>query len=91
MALLEVCDVSKRFGGLLALQGVQYSIEPGQITGLIGPNGAGKTTLFNCIAGECTPDRGRILFQGTPSTACRVMPSVNGALRARFSRGVARR
>jgi branched-chain amino acid transport system ATP-binding protein len=66
MTLLEVCDVSKRFGGLLALQGVHCTIEQGQITGLIGPNGAGKTTLFNCIAGEFAPDRGRILLQGTP-------------------------
>jgi branched-chain amino acid transport system ATP-binding protein len=66
MTLLEVCDVSKRFGGLLALQGVHCTIEQGQITGLIGPNGAGKTTLFNCIAGEFAPDRGSILLQGTP-------------------------
>ena len=66
MTLLEVCDVSKRFGGLLALQGVQCTIKQGQITGLIGPNGAGKTTLFNCIAGEFSPDRGRILFRGAP-------------------------
>jgi ABC-type branched-subunit amino acid transport system ATPase component len=66
MTLLEVCHVSKRFGGLLALQGVQCTIEQGQITGLIGPNGAGKTTLFNLIAGEFAPDRGSILFQGTP-------------------------
>jgi branched-chain amino acid transport system ATP-binding protein len=64
--LLEVCDVTKRFGGLLALQHVHCTIASGQITGLIGPNGAGKTTLFNLIAGAFAPDQGRILFQGEP-------------------------
>src|SRR2546430_2934670 len=66
MKLLEVRDVTKRFGGLLALHQVHCSIEQGQITGLIGPNGAGKTTLFNLIAGEFVPDRGSILLQGKP-------------------------
>ena len=66
MKLLEVCDVSKRFGGLLALHRVHCTIEQGQITGLIGPNGAGKTTLFNLIAGEMAPDAGGIFFQGEP-------------------------
>jgi branched-chain amino acid transport system ATP-binding protein len=66
MSLLEVREVTKRFGGLLALNRVSCTIEQGQITGLIGPNGAGKTTLFNLIAGEFSPDAGRILFQGEP-------------------------
>jgi branched-chain amino acid transport system ATP-binding protein len=66
MKLLEICDVSKRFGGLRALHGVSCTIELGQITGLIGPNGAGKTTLFNLIAGEFAPDQGSLLFQGVP-------------------------
>lgn len=66
MSLLEVCEVTKRFGGLLALNRVSCTIEQGQITGLIGPNGAGKTTLFNLIAGEFRPDAGRILFRGEP-------------------------
>lgn len=66
MPLLAICDVTKRFGGLLALHRVSCTIEQGQITGLIGPNGAGKTTLFNLIAGEFAPDQGSILLQGEP-------------------------
>jgi branched-chain amino acid transport system ATP-binding protein len=66
VSLLEVREVTKRFGGLLALNRVSCTIEQGQITGLIGPNGAGKTTLFNLIAGEFAPDTGSILLQGEP-------------------------
>src|SRR5437764_15291541 len=62
--LLEVCDVALRFGGIVALDGVSFTIEPGQILGLIGPNGAGKTTLFNCVSRLYTPNRGDILFHG---------------------------
>jgi branched-chain amino acid transport system ATP-binding protein len=63
-ALLEVCDVALRFGGIVALDGVSFAIEHGQILGLIGPNGAGKTTLFNCVSRLYTPNRGDILFEG---------------------------
>ena len=62
--LLEVRDVSLRFGGIVALDGVSFEIEEGQILGLIGPNGAGKTTLFNCVSRLYTPNRGDILFEG---------------------------
>ena len=62
--LLEVRDVALRFGGIVALDGVSFMIEPGQILGLIGPNGAGKTTLFNCVSRLYTPNRGDILFDG---------------------------
>jgi len=62
--LLEVRDVSLRFGGIVALDGVSFEIEEGQILGLIGPNGAGKTTLFNCVSRIYTPNRGDILFEG---------------------------
>jgi branched-chain amino acid transport system ATP-binding protein len=66
MPLLEIRDVTKRFGGLVAVHRVHCSIEAGHITGLIGPNGAGKTTLFNLIAGALSPDHGQILFHGEP-------------------------
>src|SRR5262249_55569626 len=62
--LLEVRDVAMRFGGIVALDGVSFEIEEGQILGLIGPNGAGKTTLFNCLSCLYTPNRGDILFEG---------------------------
>jgi branched-chain amino acid transport system ATP-binding protein len=63
-ALLGVCDVALRFGGIVALDGVSFELEEGQILGLIGPNGAGKTTLFNCLNRLYTPHRGDILFDG---------------------------
>ncbi len=63
-AILTVDGVSKRFGGLMALSDVSFSVERGTIVGLIGPNGAGKTTMFNCIAGIYKPSEGRILFAG---------------------------
>jgi branched-chain amino acid transport system ATP-binding protein len=62
--LLKVQDVSKKFGGLLALDGVCLEIREGEILGLIGPNGAGKTTLFNLINGVFRPDQGNIIFGG---------------------------
>ena len=62
--LLEVRDVALRFGGIIALDGVSFELEEGQILGLIGPNGAGKTTLFNCLSRLYTPNRGDILFEG---------------------------
>ena len=62
--LLEVRNVALRFGGIVALDGVSFTLEEGQILGLIGPNGAGKTTLFNCVSRLYTPNRGDILFEG---------------------------
>jgi branched-chain amino acid transport system ATP-binding protein len=60
---LLVKDVSIRFGGIVALDRVAFSIDEGQIVGLIGPNGAGKTTLFNCVSRLYTPDAGEIHFE----------------------------
>ena len=63
-ALLSVRDVSVRFGGIVALDGVSFDVTAGRIVGLIGPNGAGKTTLFNCLSRLYIPDEGDILFEG---------------------------
>ena len=65
MALLEVQDVSVRFGGLVPLDRLSFTVESGQICALIGPNGAGKTTFFNVVSRVYTPTAGRVLFAGT--------------------------
>jgi branched-chain amino acid transport system ATP-binding protein len=62
--LLAVRAVTARFGGVVALDKVDFSLEKGTITGLIGPNGAGKTTLFNCLSRFHTPESGDVLFEG---------------------------
>ena len=62
--ILQVQEVTKRFGGLQALTAVTFDLAQGEILGLIGPNGAGKTTLFNVINGVYTPNTGRVIFRG---------------------------
>jgi branched-chain amino acid transport system ATP-binding protein len=71
MALLEVRDVTVRFGGNVAVDGIALDVEVGRITGLIGPNGAGKTTLFNVITGLQAPTRGTVLVDGTDISSLR--------------------
>jgi branched-chain amino acid transport system ATP-binding protein len=68
VAFLDVENITKDFGGLVANQKVSFSVDEGQIVGLIGPNGAGKTTLFNCIVGYHKPSEGRIVFKGKDIT-----------------------
>jgi branched-chain amino acid transport system ATP-binding protein len=82
LPLLEVEQVSKRFGGIVALDAVSLNVEAGEIVGLIGPNGAGKTTAFNIITRLYTPDAGDVRFDG--GTLLRTPPS--GIVR----RGIAR-
>ena len=66
--LLEVRDLTCRFGGLVALDQVSFAVQPGEIFGLIGPNGAGKTSLFNLISGLTPPTSGAVLWKGAPIT-----------------------
>ena len=68
-ALLEVRNVTKRFGGFQALAGVSIEVNRGERLGLIGPNGSGKTTLINCISGTLRNDSGSIFFHGADVTA----------------------
>ena len=66
--LLEVNNLVKQFGGVVANAGISLELEQGEILGLIGPNGAGKTTLFNCIVGYYKPTSGRVSFDGEDIT-----------------------
>ena len=76
--LLEAKGVTKRFGGLIAVNQASMTVRRGEITGLIGPNGAGKTTFFNLLSGFMTPDEGDIRFKGQrlngmrPSNICKL-------------------
>ncbi len=66
MALLEIKNLSRRFGGLQAVKDVSFTVMQGSIKAVIGPNGAGKTTLFNLVSGFLHPDSGAITYQGVP-------------------------
>jgi branched-chain amino acid transport system ATP-binding protein len=68
MAILEISGVTKRFGGLTAVNNVTFNVEAEEIFGLIGPNGAGKTTLLNCLAGDLRPNGGTVRFDGQDTT-----------------------
>ncbi len=64
LPLLDVRGVSKRFGGLLAVDQVSFDVQKGDLVSIIGPNGAGKTTLFNLLTGQLAPSAGQVLFEG---------------------------
>jgi branched-chain amino acid transport system ATP-binding protein len=68
MKILELTNVTKKFGGLVAVNKVSFSVEAGAITAIIGPNGAGKTTLFNVISGFLPPTEGKVVFNGDTIT-----------------------
>lgn len=67
-SILSVNNLTRRFGGLVAVSDVSFDVAHGEIVGLIGPNGAGKTTLFNCIAGTMPPSEGSVSFDGQDVT-----------------------
>ena len=62
--LLQTIDLTRRFGGLTAVEGLNFQVRDGEILSLIGPNGAGKSTVFNLISGIYPPSSGQILFRG---------------------------
>ena len=66
--VLEVTDLSKNFGGIVAVEDLSFVVRPHEIMGIIGPNGAGKTTVFNLITGVYKPDKGKIIFMGKDIT-----------------------
>ena len=77
MSLLSIAGVSKRFGGVVANQGISFDVAPGELVGIIGPNGAGKSTLFEIITGFYHPDEGAVRLDGarltglSPDAICR--------------------
>jgi branched-chain amino acid transport system ATP-binding protein len=72
MTILQVVDLTRRFGGLVAVDHVNNTVRKGEVRGLIGPNGAGKTTLLNLIGGQIRPSGGQIVFQNKPVMNTRV-------------------
>ncbi|MBA2720977.1 MAG: ABC transporter ATP-binding protein [Chloroflexi bacterium] len=64
--MLEISDLSKRYGSVVALDGATFTVRPGRLVGFLGPNGAGKTTTMRCVFGLARPDRGSITWQGQP-------------------------
>jgi branched-chain amino acid transport system ATP-binding protein len=77
VSLLQVRNVSRHFGSLIAVEGVSLTIEPGELRAIIGPNGAGKTTFFNLISGFFAPTSGAILFDGRDITGIPAEQRVN--------------
>jgi ABC-2 type transport system ATP-binding protein len=64
--MLDICDLTKRYGEVVALDGASFSVAPGRIVGFLGPNGAGKTTTLRTIFGLVRPDRGEVRRKGRP-------------------------
>jgi branched-chain amino acid transport system ATP-binding protein len=70
-AVLEVSNLRKTFGGIIAVDGVSFEVRAGEILGIIGPNGSGKSTLFNCVLGQLPPSGGEVHIDGKPTTGMR--------------------
>lgn len=70
MSLLELEDVTISFGGLTAVEGASFAVNPGEVFALVGPNGAGKSTIFNLVSRYCTPNGGDIRFEGRSLLGC---------------------
>jgi branched-chain amino acid transport system ATP-binding protein len=85
-ALLACQAVTRRFGGLVALDAIDFSVGEGEIVGLIGPNGSGKTTLFNVVTGIYTPDGGSIAFTGRDITGARAQAVYRAGIARTFQR-----
>jgi len=88
MPLLEVKGLTKHFGGLIAVNGLDLSVEKGEIIGLIGPNGAGKTTVFNMIMGTYSPTKGKVIFKGKDITGQKSHSIVSYGLVRSFQRTI---
>src|SRR3712207_1630363 len=67
--MLEIIDLAKRYGNVVALDGATFTASPGRLVGFLGPNGAGKTTTMRCVFGLATPDRGDVRWDGRPIDA----------------------
>lgn len=77
MSLVQLSNLTKTFGGLVAVNDVSFNVDEGAIVGLIGPNGAGKTTVFNLITGNYIPDEGQVLFDGAEVVGMKTHRIVN--------------
>jgi len=84
MHLLEVENLTKRFGGLIAIKNISFHIDEGEMVGIIGPNGAGKTTLFNLVSGLLEPDSGAVKFKGENITGLAPHKIVNKGIARTF-------
>jgi branched-chain amino acid transport system ATP-binding protein len=86
LALLEVADVTVRFGGVVAVNGATFSVDEGKVAALIGPNGAGKTTTFNVVTGLQPPTEGRVIFDGKDVTGLKVHKRARKGIGRTFQR-----
>lgn len=87
MTLLQATDISKRYGGLMALSEVDFSVAPGEFVAVIGPNGAGKSTFLNVLTGLTPPSAGRVLFDGRDVTRAPTHRRIRAGLGRTFQHG----